>query len=71
VPYDDSYEDEDEALIFALFGQTPVERWPVAEKIYRSVDAQAEFWLYPGIGHRPAGFAETIEFFDRALQVNQ
>jgi hypothetical protein len=70
VPYDDGYEDEDEALIFELFGSTPVERWDIAKTIYQSVDAQAEFRLYPGIGHRPTGFAETIEFFTKAIQVD-
>jgi hypothetical protein len=70
VPYDDGYEDEDEALIFVLFGPTPAERWGIAEKIYQSVGAKAEFRLYPGVGHRPAGFAEAIEFFDRVLQAD-
>jgi hypothetical protein len=57
-------------LIFELFGPTPVERWNIAETIYQSVDARVEFRLYPGVGHRPAGFADTVEFFSRALQAD-
>lgn len=51
VPYDDGYDDEDEKLVFELFGSTPVERWPVAEKVYEASGANAEFRLYPGLGH--------------------
>jgi pimeloyl-ACP methyl ester carboxylesterase len=68
VPYRDSYEEEDEILVFRLFGETPVERWPIAEEIYKSIDANAEFHTYPGIGHRPAAIAETIEFFSNQMQ---
>ena len=67
VPYSDGYEDADEALIFELFGETPVERWPIAERIYESVNADAEFHLYPGVGHRPMAFGDTVEFFIRVL----
>jgi hypothetical protein len=70
VPYDDGYEDQDEALVFELFGPTLVDRWDIAETIYRSVDAQTEFRLYPGVGHRPADFAETVEFFSKTMQAD-
>jgi hypothetical protein len=69
VPYADGYEDTDEALIFELFGETPVERWPIAERIYESVDADAEFHLYPGVGHRPLAFGDTVAFFSRVMEV--
>lgn len=34
VVYHDSYDDEDKALIFELFGKTLMERWPVTQRMY-------------------------------------
>ncbi len=34
-----------------LFGETPRERWYIAEKIYDFMGARAEFRLYPDGGH--------------------
>ncbi len=69
VPYNDSYDDEDRALIYDLFGGTPVERWDDAQAIYASIGADAEFRMYPGVGHT-FNLDELIairEFFARAL----
>jgi pimeloyl-ACP methyl ester carboxylesterase len=69
VPYPDSYDDEDRALIFDLFGGTPVERWDDAEAIYNSIGAYAEFRKYPGVAHTIT--LEEIfairKFFERAI----
>lgn len=51
VIYTDSYDEEDKVLIFDLFGKTPVERWGMAEKIYKSVGCNSQFALYPNIAH--------------------
>jgi len=51
VVFRDSYEKEDEELIFALFGKTPVERWEVSKKLYRDGKLNAEFRLYPKVKH--------------------
>lgn len=51
VIFRDSYDKEDEELIFALFGKTPVERWEVSKKIYRDSKLNAEFRLYPNVKH--------------------
>ncbi len=51
VIYRDSYEKEDEDLIFELFGKTPVERWDDSEKLYKESKLNAEFHLYPNVGH--------------------
>lgn len=59
VPIRDSYEKEDEDLIFALFGRKPVERWEVSKKLYQDNKLSAEFRLYPGVKH-----AVTKEMFD-------
>jgi pimeloyl-ACP methyl ester carboxylesterase len=68
VPHNDGYEDEDEALIFEMFGTTPLERWDDAEKIYLSTGINAEFKLYPGVGHRPVGLRDVRKFFEETLQ---
>jgi dienelactone hydrolase len=59
VIFRDSYEKEDEDLIFELFGKTPVERWDDSKKLYRENKLNAEFRLYPNVKH-----AITKEMFD-------
>jgi dienelactone hydrolase len=59
VIFRDSYEKEDEDLIFALFGKTPVERWDDSKKLYRDNKLNAEFRLYPNVKH-----AVTKEMFE-------
>jgi dienelactone hydrolase len=59
VIFRDSYEKEDEELIFALFGKTPVERWDDSKKLYQDNKLNAEFRLYPNVKH-----AVTKEMFD-------
>jgi dienelactone hydrolase len=59
VIFRDSYEKEDEDLIFALFGKTPVERWDDSKKLYQEQKLNAEFRLYPKVKH-----AVTKEIFD-------
>jgi dienelactone hydrolase len=59
VIFRDSYEKEDEDLIFALFGKTPVERWDDSKKLYQEQKLNAEFRLYPKVKH-----AITKEIFD-------
>lgn len=51
VVFRDSYEKEDEELIFALFGRTPVERWGISRKLYLDSKLNAEFRLYPNVKH--------------------
>ena len=51
VVFRDSYEKEDEDLIFSLFGKTPIERWSVSKEIYRNKKLNAEFKLYPKVKH--------------------
>jgi predicted esterase len=59
VIFRDSYEKEDEELIFSLFGKTPVERWDDSKKLYQDNKLNAEFRLYPNVAH-----AVTKEMFD-------
>jgi hypothetical protein len=51
VPYDDSYDPDDRALVLELFGPTPAARWPRAEEIVRAQLPLAVFRTYPGVGH--------------------
>ena len=51
VPYGDAYENEDREVIFPLFGRTPIERWGTARSFYAQAGLNAEFKLYPGVGH--------------------
>jgi len=68
VPFQDCYEEQDRDLIFELFGQTPVERWSMAERIYRSAGVNAEFRLYPGVGHNPMpSLRDSNEFLERVM----
>ena len=59
VIFRDSYGKEDEDLIFALFGKTPVERWDDSKKLYQDNKLNAEFRLYPNVKH-----AVTKEMID-------
>ena len=59
VIFRDSYEKEDEELIFELFGRTPIERWEDSKKLYQNADLNAEFKLYPNVAH-----GITKEMFD-------
>ncbi len=51
VTFRDGYTEADQALVFSNFGKTPVERWPISEKIYKDAGLNAVFKLYKGIGH--------------------
>lgn len=51
VVFGDSYDDEDKELILPLFGQKPVDRWEISKTLYQVAKLNAEFKLYPGIGH--------------------
>lgn len=51
VKFGDSYDDEDRDLIMPLFGQLPVDRWETVKSLYSEAGLNAEFKLYPGVGH--------------------
>ena len=68
VAYDDGYDRSDRELIGSLFGHTPVERWPQAEKLYKLARMQAEFKLYPGVGHLRSAemLQDLVRFFSQS-----
>ena len=69
VPSRDGYAPEDAELVLSLFGQRPVDRWPIAAEIYRSVGANAVFHLYPNLAHRPSlrALRDTRTLFRQAM----
>ena len=69
VVFRDSYDEPDEKLIAELFGKTPVERWPAAERLYKETLPLATFRLYPGVAHRITKemAADIQAFFEKHL----
>lgn len=69
VTYSDGFDAQNKELIFALFGDTPVERWEKAEMLYQSISENAEFQLYEGVGHEvtPAMIRDVNQFLQQAL----
>lgn len=70
VIFRDSYEKEDEELIFALFGKTPVERWEISKQIYRDSKLNAEFRLYPNVAHNVTKemMEDILAFFSKHIE---
>lgn len=69
LPFRDGYDTQDETLAMRLFGRTPVERWSLAEQMYRDAGANAVFKLYPGVGHDVTDNmdSDVLEFFAKAM----
>lgn len=63
VVFRDGYEEDDEQLIFEMFGKTPVDRWDDSRELYRSAGLNAEFKLYPKVKH-----TISKEMFDDILK---
>lgn len=70
VIFRDSYEKEDEDLIFSLFGKTPVERWSVSKKLYRDNNLNAEFRVYRNVKHSVTKemLNDVLEFFRKSMK---
>jgi hypothetical protein len=52
VPKGDAYDRRETDLVMELFGKTPVERFPVSQKLYSEAGLNAEFKLYPNTPHQ-------------------
>jgi predicted esterase len=67
VVFRDGYDEEDERLVFELFGSTLQERWKMAEALYDSAGLDARFALYPSAGHEVTeAMAKDVRDFFRA-----
>jgi predicted esterase len=51
VIFRDGYTESDQRLIFELFGRSPIDRWPVAERLYKDAGLSSRFRVYPELGH--------------------
>lgn len=51
VPMGDAYDKRESELVIGLFGKTPVERFPHAQKLYKDAGLNVEFKLYPNTPH--------------------
>jgi dienelactone hydrolase len=67
VVFGDSYDDQDKQLILPLFGAKPVDRWEISKTLYREAGLNAEFRLYPGIGHTvtPQMRSDVVAFLQK------
>jgi pimeloyl-ACP methyl ester carboxylesterase len=69
VVYRDSYDQEDQDLIFRLFGKTLMERWPITEQMYTAKLPEATLKLYPNVDHSvpPEILKDVTAFFSKHL----
>lgn len=69
VPYSDGFDPQDRDLVMELFGKTPVQRWALAQNLYRQAGAPATFHLYPGGEHfiNKAMRRDMLAFFSDLL----
>lgn len=66
--FNDGYDPIDKDLVFELFGKLPVDRWETSKFLYSDAKLDAEFKLYPGIGHSMTLpiVADINQFFEKA-----
>ena len=69
VTYIEAFEISDQQWIFPTFGDTNLKRWPKLEKAYKDAGMNAEFHLYPSLGHQTSfnTEADMESFFHRVL----
>jgi pimeloyl-ACP methyl ester carboxylesterase len=67
VTFRDGYEEQDEKLVFELFGKTPIDRWETSKKLYEDQKLNAVFKLYPDVEHKmtPEMIADITAFFEK------
>jgi len=69
VRFRDCYSETDAEVIRRRFGQTPIARWPQAQRLYSDAQLNAQLVLYPGVGHTwtPAIREDIAQFFEKSL----
>jgi len=64
VIYRDSFSKTDEEIIFSHFGADLQQRWTAAEAAYRHARLNAQFRVYPAVGHQITDYMRTdVETF--------
>jgi len=51
VVFRDSYSEEQQKIVFDLFGDKPVKRWKIAETLYSQLGFTSTFKIYDDVGH--------------------
>ena len=69
VDFEDGFDPSDKTLVDALFGDTPVGRWPSAQALYEDAGTGCHFRLYEGVGHTITNemISDLLEFFTSAM----
>lgn len=68
LDFGDGWDEPAAARVDRLFGDTPMLRWPHAERLYRATGADVRFLLVAGVGHdRRALQQHTTAFFRELL----
>jgi hypothetical protein len=65
VDYSDGFDPGDKTIIDLLYGEDPVDRWPVIAQEYKIAGCNAEFRMYGEYGHHisSAMYSDTLDFF--------
>ncbi len=68
LDFTDGWDQEAIDRIDRLFGDTPLQRWRHAERLYDEAGADAQFLLVPGVGHNRKELQQySTEFFRKVL----
>lgn len=69
VAYNDGFDQEDRDLIYALFGDTVIGRWPKIQEVYNTVGCDSDFVIYKGVGHQfTTQMINDVEVFFKKVQ---
>ena len=69
VAFDDGFDQEDRDLIYTLFGNTIIGRWPKIQEVYDTVGCDSDFVVYSGVGHDfTTQMINDIEIFFKEIQ---
>jgi hypothetical protein len=65
----DSFSEADEKLILRFLGPVPLDRWPLAERLFQDQGLNARFQLYPSVSHvvSPEMTEDVLLFFKNCL----
>jgi len=69
VAYNDGFDQEDRDIIYALFGDTVIGRWPKIREVYNIVGCDSDFVIYQGVGHQfTSQMINDVEVFFKKVQ---
>jgi pimeloyl-ACP methyl ester carboxylesterase len=65
VDYTDGFDPEDAALIKSVFGGPTFKRYPASEAAYKSIGANCQFVIFPGLDHKWPAWGFIRDFLER------